>query len=125
MTETRLCTYFPGGHAAYPQFASEENPDAAARMNNFYQSLRDAAQSTAGGYGSGYVYSAEYSSRQDEEDWLIEYTIRLRHRGKTVAAKTIVHRWRGGVLIKPRKKRCRLFSFGKSLDFLRRWEYNK
>ncbi len=113
MTETRLCAFFPGGHAAYPQFESEENPAAAARMNDFYQALRDAARDAAASCGSGHIYSAEYKAQPAEDGLFIVYTIRLRHRGRTVAAKTITHRWRDGVLIMPRKNRRRPLSLPK------------
>ena len=125
MTEIRHCVFFPGGHAAYPQFVAEKDADAAERMNDFYLTLKDAAEACSAS-SVGFRYSADYDSRTEDGIYTVIYTLRLRRHGRTAAARTLIHRWQDGFLLPPEEKFRRKRGYSrKLLDFLRRQEYNK
>jgi len=110
LTEKRICETFPGGYVVYPAFTPEdgESASAAERMNAFYLTLRDAAiafASETAASGGSRRYTAEYSCTQAQDGSIrIEYTLRLRRRGRTEAMKTLLHHWQDGLLVPPRKK---------------------
>ena len=109
MTHIRHTEPIPGGQASYPEFLSEPGEEAAARrMNEFYLTLRDAARSVGETIGGSRRYTADYRLETEEDGTVrIEYTLRLRHRGKTEATKTILHRWQNGFLCPPKKQKKR------------------
>lgn len=109
MTHIRHTEPIPGGQASYPEFLPEPGEEAAARrMNEFYLALRDAARSFSETVGGSRRYTADYRLETEEDGTVrIEYTLRLRHRGKTEATKTILHCWQNGLLCPPAKKRMR------------------
>lgn len=108
MTHIRHTEPIPGGQASYPEFLPEPGEETAARrMNEFYLALRDAARSVGETVGSR-RYTADYRLEVEKDGTVrIEYTLRLRHRGKTEATKTLLHRWQNGFLCPPEKKKIR------------------
>ena len=112
MKEIRLCTCFPGGHAAYPHFTPEDSPDAA-RMNDFYLALRDAVRHAAANAPGGTICTADYRCTEEEDGIRILYTLRLRQGGRTAAERTLTHHWRNGLLVTARKNRLRTHSLRK------------
>ena len=110
MTENRITESFMRGRIAYPQFEADAENKNVATINEFYRTLRDAAvaymeefsQSTD---GKGRIFSADYTLRWEEDILVVEYVLLLRHRGRTEARKTLIHRWQNGYLIPPGKKR--------------------
>ena len=109
MTEKKLHEALPHGRISYPEFSSEDAREDAAcrRMNDFYRALRDGAAAFIETLsGASCFYTADYVKRPGEDGTLIvEYTLRLRRRGRTEAQKKFCHRWRDGVLIPEEKKR--------------------
>ena len=112
MMETRLCTCFHGGYAAYPHFTPEDAPDTV-RMNDFYLALRDAVLHAASLAPIGSLCTADYRCTEEEDGIRIVYTLRLRQGGRTAAQRTLTHHWQNGVLVMPRKKRLRMHSLRK------------
>ena len=112
MKETRICTCFHGGHAAYPHFTPEDAPDAA-RMNDFYLSMANAIRDAASRAPSGALCTADYVCTAEEDGIRIVYTLRMRQGGRTAAQRTLTHHWQNGLLVMPRKKRLRVHSLRK------------
>ena len=110
MTEKRITEGFMRGRIAYPQFEANAENKNVDTINEFYRTLRDAAvaymeefsQSTD---GKGRIFSADYTLRWEENVLVVEYVLLLRHRGRTEARKTLIHRWQNGYLIPPGKKK--------------------
>ena len=120
MIEKRITETFARGRIAYPQFEAAEMDNTGKKhrrktlpheaMNQFYQSLRDAAvtyieELAHASDGVSRTYTAEYSLRQEGDIITVEYVLRLRRRGRLEAQKNLLHQWRDGYLIPPRKKR--------------------
>jgi len=115
MTHIRHTEPIPGGQASYPEFLPEPGEEAAARrMNEFYLALRDAARSVSETVGGSRRYTADYRLETEEDGTVrIEYTLRLRHRGRTESMKTLLHRWQDGFLCPPEKLKKRLSLFAR------------
>jgi len=131
MKEERICEAVPGGRVFYPQFSETEEgagvsdspkilkekrrkgrPDRGglSSMNRFYRSLRDAAVQYAEELyrmpRSGVLrYTADYTCLCEGDTVTVAYTFAVRHRGRTIAEKQLIHRWRGGVLLPPGKRK--------------------
>ena len=64
----------------------------------------------AAGEDTGYsvpasLYTADYTLKQEENILTVEYTLRLRRRGRVIQRKAVTHRWEDGYLIPCGKKR--------------------
>ena len=101
--EKRITEHFARGHVAYPQLEGEEKSHEI--FNAFYRTLRDAAVSYMDEIGPASLYTADYTLKQEENILTVEYTLRLRRRGRVIQRKAVTHRWEDGYLIPPGKKR--------------------
>jgi hypothetical protein len=112
MTEKRITETFAHGRISYPRLEADAENKTAATMNGFYLALRDAAAAymeeiAHSPDGTSRTYTADYILRQDENTVTVEYTLRLRRRGRIEAQKTLVHTWKNGYLLPPEKKKHR------------------
>lgn len=110
MTEKREVRITPHMRIAYPMFEDESASDHVLEMNAFYTVLTDAlavyaeeiAEDRAGGIR---ILTADYKTRAENNRIAVEYRLAVRRRGKTEAAKTLLHIWENGVLVPPQKRR--------------------
>lgn len=122
MTEKRISETLPCGRICYPEFTEDSaNPEThgrhkrrqppSERMNAFYRALRDAAAAYAASLAQEQAngirtYTADYVCRTEQDGTVvIEYTLRLRRRGRTEAQKTLRHVWRDGTLVPAQKQK--------------------
>lgn len=112
MTEKRITETFAHGRVSYPRFEADAENKTAATMNGFYRALRDAAAAymeeiAHSPDGTSRTYTADYVLLEDENTVTVEYTLRLRRRGRIEAQKILVHTWKNGYLLPPGKKKHR------------------
>jgi len=115
MTEKRTCVSFPGGYVIRPEFLQKEgeNPDAAERMNRFFDTLCEAAETQGRKLLSEKEngirrLTADYKSTWESPEILrIEYTVRLCRHGKTEQMRKAVFTWQDGFLCRPAKRKVR------------------
>ncbi len=106
MTVLMSSVCFPGGHVLYPIFSPSPGEEAAAqRMNEFYRTLREAAEQIARDSAGSERYTAECKAEIAADGRIqVSCLLRLRHRGRTLAQKKLTHLWQNGLLIPPKKQ---------------------
>lgn len=108
MREKREARITPYMRIVYPVFENESAPIQTQEMNAFYAALADAvevyAAEIAGRRESGIrILTADYKTRAENDRIVVEYKLTVRRRGRTEAAKTLLHTWEEGMLLPVRK----------------------
>ncbi len=72
--------------------------DAVSRMNGFYLEMCRCASEYSHTLGTGYRYFTDFYINECDGKVTVTVTLRIRHRGRTVAQKKLTHVWSDGVI---------------------------